>query len=127
MKDDFSSRTALSIVTSIAPALLDQSNETSWIFPVLKSTKHFLPKSTVSGRLDSNSEANSTSPSSSRFSTRRVWDFGDVNWYSWFEKSLNRPDWGGELSFFHGIHVRTDIKIDISLRLWLPRLASRHI
>ena len=33
IKDDFSSRTGPSIFTSITPVLLDQSNETSWVFP----------------------------------------------------------------------------------------------
>ena len=36
-KDDFSSRTHPSIFTSITPLLLEQSNETSWVFPALKS------------------------------------------------------------------------------------------
>ena len=60
LKDDFSSRTNPSIFTSIEPLLLDQSNETSWVFPALKSTSHFLPQSTVSCRSDSSSEANSS-------------------------------------------------------------------
>ena len=42
-KDEFSSGTDTSIFTSIAPQLLDWSNETSWVFPALKSTSHFLP------------------------------------------------------------------------------------
>ena len=60
LKDDFSSRTNPSIFTSIAPVFLDQSNENSWDFPALISTSHFLPKSTVSCRSDSSSEANSS-------------------------------------------------------------------
>ena len=60
LKDDFSSRTDPSIFTSIEPLLLDRSNETSWVFPALKSTSHFLPQSTVSCRSDSSSEANSS-------------------------------------------------------------------
>ena len=60
LKDDFSSRTNPSIFTSIAPVLLDRSNETSWVFPALKSTSHFLPQSTVSRRSDSSSEDNSS-------------------------------------------------------------------
>ena len=42
----FFSRTDPSLLTSIAPLLLDWSNETSWIFSALKSTSHFLPQST---------------------------------------------------------------------------------
>ena len=38
--------------------LLDQSNKTSWVFPALKPTSHFLPQSTVSPRSHSSSEAN---------------------------------------------------------------------
>ena len=49
-----------SIFTLIAPVLLDRSNETSWIFPALKSTSHFLLHSTVSHRSDSSSEASSS-------------------------------------------------------------------
>ena len=47
---DFSSRTDPSISTSIASVILNQSNETIWGLPVLKSTSHFLPQSTVSSR-----------------------------------------------------------------------------
>ena len=60
LKDNFSSRTDLSIFTAIAPVLLDQSNETSCIFPALKSTSHFQPQSTVSCRSDSSLEGNSS-------------------------------------------------------------------
>ena len=35
--------------------LITVLNETSWIFPALKSTSHFLPQSTVSHRSDSSS------------------------------------------------------------------------
>ena len=42
LKDDFSSTTDPSIFTSIAPVLLDRPNKTSWVFPALKSTNHFL-------------------------------------------------------------------------------------
>ena len=45
-------RTDPSIFTSIEPVLLDKSNETSWVFPVLQSTSHFLSQSTVSCRSD---------------------------------------------------------------------------
>ena len=55
LKDDVSSRTGTSIFTSIAPVLLDWSNETSWAFPALKSASHFLFQSTVSFRSDSSS------------------------------------------------------------------------
>ena len=58
LKNDFSSRTEPSIFTSIAPVLLGRSDETSQVFPVLKSTSPFLPQSTVSQRSDWNSEAN---------------------------------------------------------------------
>ena len=60
LKNDFTSRTNPSIFTSIEPVLLYRSIETSWIFPALKSTNHFLPQSTVSRRSDSSSEANSS-------------------------------------------------------------------
>ena len=43
LKNEFSSRTDLSTFTSIATKFLEQSNgETSLVFPVLKSTSHFL-------------------------------------------------------------------------------------
>ena len=48
------------ILTSIAPMLLHWSNETSWVFPALKSISYFLPQSTVSFSSDSNSEASSS-------------------------------------------------------------------
>ena len=57
LKDDYSSRLDPSIFTSVAPALLDQSNETSWVFPAMNSTSHYLPQSTLSFRSDSSSEA----------------------------------------------------------------------
>ena len=60
LRDYFSSTTAQSIFTSTAPVLLDQSNETSWVFPALKSTSLFMPWSTMSRRSDSSSEANSS-------------------------------------------------------------------
>ena len=41
LKDDFSSKIDPSIFISIAPALLDWSNATSWVFSALKSTSHF--------------------------------------------------------------------------------------
>ena len=44
----------------IAPVLSHWSNETSWLFPALKPTYHFLPQSRVSCRSDSSSEANSS-------------------------------------------------------------------
>ena len=36
---------------------------------------------------------------SSSFSVSRTWDFGIVNQYSWFQKSCNMTDRGGELNF----------------------------
>ena len=56
LKDDFSSRANSSIFTSIEPFLLDWSNENSRVFPVLKSTSHFLPQSTVSCKSDLSSK-----------------------------------------------------------------------
>ena len=47
-KDDFSSTTDPSIFTSIVPVLLGKSNETSTVFPAVKSTSHFLPQSSFS-------------------------------------------------------------------------------
>ena len=41
-------------------SVLRLSNETSWVFPVLKSISHFLPQSTVPYRSDASSEANSS-------------------------------------------------------------------
>ena len=68
IKDDFSLRKDPLIFTSIVSVLLNRSNKTSQVFPVLISTSHFLaqptshflPKSTISRRLDSSSEANSS-------------------------------------------------------------------
>ena len=60
LKDDFSSKTDWSIFTSIAPELLDQSNKTSWVYPALKSTSHFLSQPIGSCRPDLNSEATSS-------------------------------------------------------------------
>ena len=60
LKDEFSSKTDPSIFISIVPVLLEQSKETSWVFPALKSTNYFLPQSTASRRSDSSSEANSS-------------------------------------------------------------------
>ena len=59
LENDFSSRTDPSILALIALVLLDRSSKTSWTFPALKSTSHFLPQFTVSRRSDSSSEANS--------------------------------------------------------------------
>ena len=47
LQDGFSPRTDPFIFTSIAPVLLDLSNKTSWFFPALKSTSHFLPQNSV--------------------------------------------------------------------------------
>ena len=42
LKDEFSSRTASSILKTAAPVLLDLSKKTSFFFSALKSTSHFL-------------------------------------------------------------------------------------
>ena len=55
--------------------------------------------------------------SSSRFSASRVRDFEFVNGYTLFWIPLNMANWGGEFSFFQGIHVRIDIRIYISISL----------
>ena len=60
LKRWFFLRNRPSIFTSIAPAFLDKLNETSSVFPALKSTCHFLPQSTVSRRSGSSSDANSS-------------------------------------------------------------------
>ena len=57
------------------------------------------------------------SPSPSYFSDSRIQNFGNVNRYSWYWKSLNIVDGGGEFSFFQGIQVRSDIGIDISISI----------
>ena len=57
----------------------------------------------------------SSSLSSFRFSASRVRDFGIVNRYSWFWKSLNMADWGGEFSFIQSINVKNGVRIDISI------------
>ena len=44
----FSSRIDPFISTSIAPVLLDWTNEKSWVFPALESTNQFLSQSSVS-------------------------------------------------------------------------------
>ena len=48
LKDDFFSRADPSIFISMAPVILDLSNETGWLFLALKPTSHFLLQSTVS-------------------------------------------------------------------------------
>ena len=52
LKDEFSSVTDPLFFMLTEPVLLDWLNETSWVFPALKSTSHFLPQSTVSLRSD---------------------------------------------------------------------------
>ena len=47
LENDFSSRTDPSILALIALVLLDRSSKTSWTFPALKSTSHFLPLAPV--------------------------------------------------------------------------------
>ena len=61
--------------------------------------------------------SSSSSSSTSRSSASCVRYFGIVNLYSWFWKSLNLADWGAEFSFFQGIHVRTEIRFDISISI----------
>ena len=51
---------SLSIFTLIVSVLLDWSNSTSCVFTALKFASHPLPQSTLSCRLDSSSEANSS-------------------------------------------------------------------
>lgn len=53
-------RTHQSIFKSIASSLFEQSIETNWVFPVWKSTSHFLSQSTLSHRSGSKSEINSS-------------------------------------------------------------------
>ena len=47
LKNDFSSRADSSIFKSTASELFDQSNQTSWVNPRLKSTDHFLLQSLI--------------------------------------------------------------------------------
>ena len=60
------------------------------------------------------------------FSACHIQDFGIVNWYSWF-KNLAIVDRGDELSIFQGIHVRFDIRIDIStsIRPMIPKFGKQ--
>ena len=55
-KDDLSSRTNSSIFASVAPVLLDRSNKTSSVFPLLKPTNHL---NFLSSRSHSISDASS--------------------------------------------------------------------
>ena len=57
------------------------------------------------------------SPSSSYFSATCVRDFGIVNQYFWFWKSFNMVDQGNEFRFSRGIHVRIDIRSNISISI----------
>ena len=59
LKTDFSSRTDPSIFTSIAPVLLDQSNETSWVYQHWSQQAISCPIP-VSCRPDLSSEVNSS-------------------------------------------------------------------
>ena len=56
----FAPRTDPSILTLIAPELLDQSNKISWVFWAMKITNHFLPSLTRSSRSESSSETKFT-------------------------------------------------------------------
>ena len=49
--------------------------------------------------------------SPSRFSASRFRDFGFINRYFWFWKSLTMANRGGGFSFFRGNHVRIDIRL----------------
>ena len=60
LEDDFSSKIDPFLFTSIAPELLDWSNERSWVFAALKLTSYFLPQFTVSPRSESSSDVNSS-------------------------------------------------------------------
>ena len=55
----------------------------------------------------------------SLFSCLRCRALKIVTWYSWFWKSLNMADRDNEFSFFWDIHVRIDIRTDISIS-WRP-------
>ena len=60
LKDNFSTIIGPYIFTLTAPELFEQSNETSGILPILKSTSHFLHQSKLSCKSDSSSEGNSS-------------------------------------------------------------------
>ena len=51
------------------------------------------------------------------YSASRIRNFGIVNRYSWFGKSVNMADQRGALGFFQGIHAITDITIDIFISI----------
>ena len=51
------------------------------------------------------------------FSVSRARVFEIVIQYSWFCKSLNLADWGGELSFFGAIHLKINMRIGISISI----------
>ena len=55
--------------------------------------------------------------SPSCFSACDIWNFGIVNLCSWFKKSGNMADWGGEFSISQGNQVRFDIKFYISITI----------
>ena len=55
-------------------------------------------------------------PSSSSFSQLFL-NFGIVNWYSWFSKSLNMAERGDEFNFLRDIHIRIDIRADNSISI----------
>ena len=48
------------------------------------------------------------------FSASRVRDFSILNQYSWHRNYFNMVVQGGEFGFFWSIHVRIDIRIEIS-------------
>ena len=61
----------------------------------------------------------SSSLSLSSFSASRIRNLGIVIRYTWNCKSPNMGNRGGEFSFFQEIHVRIDIRIDISYSMRL--------
>ena len=67
--------------------------------------------------------------SSSRFSATRVREFGILNPYFWFWKSLSMAKRDSKVSFFRGNHVKIGIRIDISIsiRSLTPNVAIRYV
>ena len=47
-------------------------------------------------------------------SSRFIQGIGILNQYSWFWKYFNMADRGDEFSFFRDVHIRFDVKVDIS-------------
>ena len=59
------------------------------------------------------------------FSVHLFLDFEVVNWCSWFWKSLSMVNRGGAFSYFRGIHVSSDIRIEISISISLQAGTSK--